>query len=167
MQQQHFKASMNRFVLTLITLLCLPFSAVSGESNPADMQQQIMAQIRDAQIVANVPPAAEFDSLLQRDLTSYFEQADSAGDLQLKYKLLRETPTQSGIAYPKYYLWAEARVEGQLISQGAMRVAAVEKRRFEVHQFLSATSIQQDPRAAAEVFPEALLGNIYELAGAK
>lgn len=164
--QQTFNKPARFSTLFLVALLSIPQAAVSEQGDAAGMDQ-VMAQIREAQIAAHVPSNAQFDSLLRRDLTNYFEGTETGGELQLDYQLLRETPTQSGIAHPKFYLWAQARSGDQVIKLGALRVAAIDRQRFEVHQFLSAATIRQDPQSAAEIFPKALLGNIYELAGAE
>jgi hypothetical protein len=53
-------------------------------------------------IEANVPEQKNFRTYLTRDLNSYFASASSQ-PVSVEYDLLRDYPTQTGIAYPKYY----------------------------------------------------------------
>jgi hypothetical protein len=61
--------------------------------------------IGESQIEGNVPPPEVFDTYMQRDLGTYL--CAGAKDCRVAYFLLRDGPTQTGIAYPKYYLWAK------------------------------------------------------------
>jgi hypothetical protein len=78
--------------------------------------------------------------------------------------LLRRQATQSGVAYPKFYLWIRTRsADGRSIS-GAVRVAAVEKQRFDVTDFLSAAEITAEPSRVGTVFPAPLVQGIIDRA---
>ncbi|KQV50348.1 hypothetical protein ASC95_13275 [Pelomonas sp. Root1217] len=71
--------------------------------------------------------------------------------------MLRDEPTQSGVAYPKYYAWVRYKVGVMKQQQGAVRLAAIDKLRFEVTDFLSAAVIKADSQAVERVFPRPLV----------
>src|SRR5215217_4004288 len=106
-------------------------------------------------IEANVPAEKEFRRFLIRDLESYFA-ATLGKPVGVDYELLRDAPTQSGISYPKYYSWVMISDGNKLISEGAVRVAAIDGLRFEVTDYLSKNDIRRDTQAVEKVFPEAL-----------
>jgi hypothetical protein len=87
--------------------------------------------------------------------------------MEVEYKLLRNGPTQSGTSYPKYYLWVKVRNSGILLHEGAARVEAIERKRFEVTNFLSREAIQTTPSEVGAVFPSALVPSVLSLAGVK
>ncbi len=124
--------------------------------------QRMMVEIQKSHIEANVPNKLNFEAYLSRDLNNYF--ASNEKTIEVNYELLRDEPTQSGVAYPKYYLWAVVRSDNQVIIQGAARVAAVEKTHFKIYEFLSKSEIRKNPKNAAKVFPRLLLSKIYKLA---
>jgi hypothetical protein len=118
-----------------------------------------LRELQRAHIEANVPPPAEFNRLLQRDLEAYFRER--RGDAsQIRFELLREGPTQSGVAYPKFYVWAQALVGGAVVEQGAVRLAAIERIRFEVTDYLSESSLRAEPGTMQQVFPAAVCDKI-------
>jgi hypothetical protein len=123
----------------------------------------MMAEIQKTHIEGNVPEEKDFNRLLERDLKKFFSA--SGKDVEVKYEFLRNGPTQSGVAYPKYYLWVNVSSGDKDLKQGAIRVAAIEKRYFEVTNFLSKSSINKQPSIATGVFPKLLLPRIYKLAG--
>jgi hypothetical protein len=100
---------------------------------------------------ANIPSAQEFDRLLRRDLQAYVDARIGANRI-VEYELLRDGPTQSGAAYPKYYVWVKASHLNRTVLAGAARVAAVDRARFEVTHFLSAEEINLSPSALQD-FP--------------
>ena len=106
----------------------------------------------------DIPPAAVFDSVLKHDLTAYFALRDS-GPISVSYQLLRDGPTITGIAYPKYYVWVLVRSGKRLVRVGAARVAAI-NRSFEVTNFVEAQEIVRDPAFVRSVFPAPLLEEI-------
>jgi hypothetical protein len=73
-------------------------------------QQPAFAQseLQRTHIEANVPPQDEFEALLQRDLLSFFKQAHGSTVTAVEVQPLRLGPTQSGVSYPKFYLWVKA-----------------------------------------------------------
>ncbi len=110
----------------------------------------------------DIPDAAVFNQTLQRDLESYFGRAESA-PVKVTFELLRDQPTITGIAYPKYYLWVEVRSTEGLLRVGAARVAAI-KRSFEVTNFVPAETINLDAGTVSSVFPAALVSDIAKRA---
>lgn len=135
----HYKGLLSIAVVTLCMAL--------GCTNP----------IADSHIEANVPKGKTFDEYLTRDLSSYF---CTTKDCRVEYEFLREGPTQTGISYPKYYLWVRCFTGGKLTAEGAVRVAAVDQKGFDVTDFLSAKEIVTSPDEAAGIFPAALLDKI-------
>lgn len=148
---------MNRTLSILLIALLFSGNSLAQEKSLADFQKA-MAEIQKSHVDGNVPPQSEFNAFLERDLRSYFKSS------KVTYEMLRNGPTQSGVAYPKYYLWVKAKLENKVTIVGAVRVAAIEKKRFEVFDFLSKLEIQKEPEIAAHTFPGALLPRIYELA---
>src|SRR5262249_12717365 len=104
----------------------------------------VISCIENSHIDGNVPPKGEFDRILRRDLESYFE---SQGHqlVTVEYELLRNGPTQAGIAYPKFYAWVRAHAEDAVLEQGAVRLAAIDRTRFRVTDFISEPDIRASP----------------------
>jgi hypothetical protein len=134
------------------TILALVLLAGQQSTDP-------LRDLQRAHIEANVPPPAEFNRLLQRDLEAYFPKR--RGDTSLvKFEMLREGATQTGVAYPKFYVWAQVSVAGAVVEQGAIRLAAIQRKRFEVTDYLSESSLRADPGAMSRVFPAAVCDRI-------
>ena len=68
-------------------------------------EQNLVQQIQESHIEGNVPPQDQFAALMQRDLDTYFTELYQK-KATVSWELLREGATQSGVANPKYYLWA-------------------------------------------------------------
>lgn len=111
---------------------------------------------QNSHIDGNAPDPAAFDTLLERDLKTYFE-AES-----VDFEFLRRAPTQSGVSLPKYYLWVRARLADGSTAEGAVRVAAIEKTQFEVTHFVARNEIEST--AIEKIFPQALLPAIRKRA---
>ncbi len=121
--------------------------------------QIVVAKIRGSHIESNAPSTSDFDAILARDLAAWFARRQGRPAVA-RFELLRRGPTQSGAAYPKYYVWVEVDTASASAVRGAVRVAAVERDRFEVLQFLSAEDIRERPDAMQSVFPAALIPEI-------
>jgi hypothetical protein len=107
---------------------------------------------------ANVPLQPAFDSLLRADLATYFT-SHLARDVKVDYELLRRGPTQTGIAYPKFYAWVRVQAGGT-VEEGAVRLAAKERTRFEVTHFIPEAEIRRAPQSLNTVFPPAVADSI-------
>ena len=124
--------------------------------------------LAQSHIDANVPDAKAFGTLMERDLRVYFEKAlDTKEKIHVQYQLLREGPTQTGIAYPKFYVWAKILSGNRILTEGAVRVAAVDRKQFNVTDFLGKDQIAAEPEKVKSVFPTALNEKILTLAAAK
>ncbi len=122
--------------------------------------------VQESHIIGNVPSPRLFEQFLRRDLLAYFKSSGFAGATAIEYQLLRKEPTQSGVANPKYYAWVKVFAGTTLQQEGAVRVAAVEQRFFEVTNFLSKIEILQRPDEAGKTFQAALVPAIVAHAGA-
>ena len=112
-------------------------------------------------IEGNVPEPHDIQKFLVRDVTKYLESRYQQS-FKVRCELLRDGPTQSGAAYPKYYAWVFARGSNgeRKELEGAARLAAVNKTHFEVTDFLAAEEVQARPDDVATVFPQALINDI-------
>lgn len=124
--------------------------------------QSAGTRIAESHIDANVPKTQEFDAYMKRDLASYL--CKSVDNCRVEYQLLREGPTQTGISYPKFYVWAVCSQQDKVLTEGAARVAAIDKRGFTVTNFVTRKEIQESPRRIQELFPAALVPNILKRA---
>jgi hypothetical protein len=123
--------------------------------------------LQQSHVEANVPSQQDFEAFLDRDLLAHFKGAGFPSATAVEAQLLRKEPTQSGVAYPKYYAWIKIKNGSQLLTEGAVRVAAIGQKRFEVTNFLSRKQIQSNSGEVATVFPGPLLSAIFSLAGSK
>jgi hypothetical protein len=117
--------------------------------------------LAESHIRANVPDEKDFDKFLKRDLEKYFKDTKQRS-VTVAYELLRDGPTQSGIAYPKFYAWVTVRDGTTVVDQGAVRVAAVQKKFFDVTHFVSEADIKRAPAALDEIFPLPVADKIRE-----
>jgi hypothetical protein len=129
--------------------------------------QTSFADIQQSHVTANVPPPEAFDPLLRCDLLAFFKHSTVPTATGVEYQLLRETSTQSGVAYPKYYLWVKILASSVVVQEGAARVAAIERKRFEITDFLAKSDVKAVPGTVGNVFPAALVRTVLSLAGAK
>lgn len=126
--------------------------------------QTLESEIANSHIRANVPEAKDFDALLRRDVASFFSTRAGKA-VRVEYRLLRNQPTQSGVAFPKYYAWVKVFVGDSLFEQGVIRLAAENRERFEVLNYLEASAIRANPVEAASIFPAPLVPTILAEAG--
>jgi hypothetical protein len=126
----------------------------------------VLQDIQRSHIEANVPGPTEFSRLLQRDLDSYFTKARGKTS-RVEYEMLRDGPTQSGVAYPKFYVWVRVFEGTSAIDQGAVRLAAIARREFQVTDFLSERTIRTDPKEIYQVFPAAVCDRINAKLGSE
>ena len=122
--------------------------------------------VAESHIASNVPGTNDFRPFLIRDLTAYLKPTH--GDkLTVDYELFRDGPTQSGVAYPKFYLWLRATNAEKAVIEGAVRVAAIEKKRFDVTDFVPRSEIVSHPEMLTRIFPQALIEKIHTKAGVR
>jgi hypothetical protein len=148
---------MNRIQLTLASLLILAGACTAS-------CQSIGDSIADSHVRANVPDAKDFDTFLMRDLESYFKDLKKK-NIGVEYQLLRDGPTQSGTAFPKFYCWVTITENGALVEDGAVRVAAMEKKRFGVYDYLARADIERDMDKVYQTFPRSVADKIKEKIG--
>lgn len=117
-----------------------------------------------AHIAANVPVGGDFDAFLIRDLTAYFVGQGICTPV-VTYELLRDGPTQSGVAYPKYYVWAKALSPNGSAVDGVFRVAAIDQTRFDITDFVSREQIVTQPDSLYQAVPAALFDVAVARAG--
>ena len=96
---------------------------------------------------------------MERDLEAFFSERVKE-PIKVTYEFLRDGPTQAGIAYPKFYVWVKVIRADKLIDEGAVRLAAIEKKYFTVTDFLSIAEIKSNPRAISKIFPRPVCDKI-------
>ncbi len=122
---------------------------------------QMPGDVAASHIQANVPQDKAFDEDMKRDLAAYL---CTNMDCHVEYELLRKGATQTGIAYPKFYVWVHGFQHGKEFTQGAARVAAVDGQQFHVTDFLSQDQIRTSPGQVGNVFPAQLVAGILDRA---
>lgn len=142
-------------ILTLLAAIMLCCSQAFAQS-----------RIQQSHIEANVPSTSEFRPLLERDLLAYFRASGTPSVTTVQFKLLREGPTQSGVSYPKYYAWVKALAGANALKEGAVRVAAIQRNRFEITHFIPLQEIKSNPSEIGSIFPAPLVPEVLSLAGA-
>jgi hypothetical protein len=113
---------------------------------------QSLRDIQASHIEANVPSSTDFEKFLQRDLSRYFSVTRKQKSLRVEFELLRDEPTQSGVSYPRFYAWVRVAGGKSPEDRGAVRLAAIEKKRFEVTDFLSEPRSIATPTASIPCF---------------
>ena len=141
--------------LSIAVLLLLVAGVVIARAQPQG------ESIAESHVRANVPDEKGFAKFLTRDLEEYFK-GPTRKTVTVEYELLRNGATQSGIAYPKFYAWVTVRDGATVITQGAVRVAAIEKKRFDVTHFVSEADIKRAPATLDEIFPKPVADKIRE-----
>ena len=147
---------MKQIQLALLVMLLL----MVGGSTVA-CQSSVIDSIAESHIDGNVPDEKDFDKFLKRDLAAYFKES-TGKDVVVEYELLRNAPTQSGIAFPKFYAWVKVKEKDNLIEEGAVRLAAMEKKRFGVTDYLKRSDIEKDVEQVYKVFPRPVGDKIKE-----
>ncbi|HTI69598.1 MAG TPA: hypothetical protein VMF06_06515 [Candidatus Limnocylindria bacterium] len=122
-----------------------------------------LREVAKSHITGNVPSVEEFRPFLIRDLAAYLKPQYGEG-LQIGYELLRKGPNQSGVAYPKYYLWLTFTNAQNTVVEGATRVAAIDHREFNITDFMPSSEINAEPGIVSRVFPKPLVSKILSLA---
>lgn len=137
-----------------LALLLVPGAAPVRAQFPDD-------SIAQSHIDGNVPPKAVFDKLLHRDLQRYF-QHNPRSPVKVEVEMLRDGPTQAGLSYPKFYVWVKVYRKGKLVEEGALRLAAVERKAFDVTSYFRKDQIKKDPEKLYQVFPAPVADRIKQ-----
>jgi hypothetical protein len=146
------------FATAALAVSCTASEPTHSRHASAEEQRAVFAEIRESHIAANVPDTRSFDRLLRRDLVAYFDGAT------VTFDLLRREPTQVGVGLPKFSVWVRAQMPGKVV-EGAARVAAAERERFDVVQFLTIQDIRADPTRVEKIFPRDVSAEICRRAG--
>lgn len=157
-----------RLLVAPITILLAASTAWAGEQqqpSTAEMEGMI-AKLHASHIAANVPPDAAFMKLLRRDVAAYLS-ANHLPSKSVSIEPLRKGATQSGVSFPKYYIWVRAGDDKGRRVEGAMRVAAIDRLRFEVTDFTQVDAIRSDPASLASIYPAVLIPSIRQHAGSE
>ncbi len=125
---------------------------------------QVIQDIQRSHIEANVPSSADFNRILQRDLENYFTKGNKK-KVHVEFEMLRDGPTQSGVAYPKFYAWVRILEGKSKLNEGAVRLAAIDRKKFEVTDFIGRSAIEAHPEALTQVFPAAVCEKIKSKIG--
>lgn len=108
----------------------------------------------------NVPDLEQFEQAMTRDLQSHFSELFKA-NVVVSHELLRDGPTQTGVAHPKFYLWVLIKNGDDVLDSGAVRVAAIGKFQFEVTHFMSYKRIKAHPQRLFAIFPKDVCHKIF------
>lgn len=141
-------ASNERGANNVMFFLLMIAVSLTGASQPG-LQTESVAE---SHIRANVPDEKNFDAFLKRDLEAFFK-AELGKAVTVQFELLRKGPTQAGVALPKYYIWVKVYQRTRLLEEGAARVAAAEKKQFDVVQYMTRDEIKQNPEKMYQIFP--------------
>ena len=146
---------MTKKLLFVFIFLCTFSAATARAQNDGPM-----AALRQGHIDANVPDQKDFDRILNRDITKYVtDKADK--DITVKVELLRDGPSQSGVALPKYYIWIEKRnAKGVLMEEAAARIAAINRDHFDVIQYYDRKRLETETDLVSKVFPQDVYAKI-------
>ncbi len=136
---------------------------IAAASATAACGQNGIAEIQKSHIDGNVPESTAFHAYLLRDVAAYFA-ANGMSKPAIKYMLFPKGSTQSGVALSKYYAWVSAVSDTAEVRVSAVRLAAIDRKTFEVTRFIRREGILAHPDAFARVLPDALLPAIRKSA---
>jgi hypothetical protein len=155
-----------------LSLLALGVASLSAEAKASktsisDEQRQAiisaMEEIRKANIARHVPSKSDFSRLLTRDVNHYFRKQFRGS--WTSSELLKEEPIQAGVGFPHFYLWVKVqRKRDGVITQGAIRLSAIDKKYFLVEDFITDKQIRANPALPNTIFPDSLCSTIVKKA---
>lgn len=143
---------MKRKLFIFVLFFCVSLASYIVINDSIKRPEDIFTTISRSHIQGNVPDEAEFDQILRQALIEFFSEAEKM-PVNVEYELLRKVPTQTGVATPKFYLWVKIMAQDKIIRQGAVRAAAVEKKEFDILQFVDVAQIKADPDIIRSIFP--------------
>jgi hypothetical protein len=133
-----------------------------GEQNSG----KTVEDVQRSHIEANVPAPSNFTRFLRRDLADYFAKVRRGHKPpKVDFEMLRDGPTQSGVSYPKFYLWVRVESGKTVDDRGAVRVEAIERTRFAITDFVSERAIRGDSIGLRRVFPGPVCEKIEQKIG--
>jgi hypothetical protein len=136
--------------ILMLVLMTVSIGAQTGE--------EVVRAIGQSHIDANVPDRKDFDAILKRDITAYMTDKGDK-EITVTVELLRDVPTQAGVALPKFYIWIEKRdAKGAVMEEAAARIAAINRDHFDVVQYYNKSRILKEPDLVSKVFP----ADVYE-----
>jgi hypothetical protein len=111
-----------------------------------------LRDVAQSHIDGNVPSQDSFLPFLRRDLTAYFDSVGLSSD-SIDFSPLRGGVSQTGIGFPKFYVWVRLLAGDSTLQEGAATVAAVQKQRFFVADYVLEHLIRSDPVSLDTIFP--------------
>lgn len=112
-------------------------------------------------ILPKVSQTVAFNDSLQEYLNEQF-QSNYEGNISVQFEFLREEATQTGNAYPKYYLWVIILDNAQLIDEGAIRLALLDQNTFEITHYITKSQMKEDPTSLEMIFPKEVVEYIKQ-----
>ncbi len=152
----------SRATLLALVLIGATGPAVAMEGS-GEHRVESSQDLQSSHIAAHVPAGGDFDALLIRDLAAYFVRQGISAPV-VTYEMLRDGPTQSGVSFPKYYVWAKATASDGSVVDGVARAAAIDRTHFEITDFVSREQIVTQPDSLDLVIPAALVDVTVERA---
>ncbi len=151
-----------RISAAFITLFISVSAPVTAQQTPSTAEmERMVAELQASHISANAPPDASFSKILDRDVRAYLA-AHRLPSGKVMIEPLRKGATQSGVSYPKYYIWIRATDAAKHHVEGAMRVMAIDRVRFEVTDFTLTNTIRTDPASLAAIYPSSIIPAIRQ-----
>jgi|GEM_PF-4328069 len=137
----------------------LPMKETNSTEYSQEEIQQATEDIRNSHIETNSPSEDNFAEFLKRDLELFFKKRYNK-EISVEFELLRDGPTQSGVAYPKHYAWIIIYSDNEKIEQGAVRLAAIDTKYFDITHFISRDQIKKDVDQIYSIFPSPVCDKI-------
>ena len=142
--------------MTLPTII-LGMAAILMGCNP-------LRDVADSHIDGNVPSQDSFLPILRRDLTAYFDSIGFNTD-SIDFSPLRGGVTQTGIGFPKFYVWIRLLAADSTVQEGAATVAAVQRQRFFVADYVPEALIRNGLVSLDTIFPKLVADSIRRKLG--
>lgn len=157
-------------MLTILSAEVIALLILSGENIKQwiDKTQEelrfasFMQKVHEGNISYHTPDSHNFHAFLSRDLTAYFREKYK--DCQTSYEMLKDEPTQFGLSFPHFYVWAKVTRKNSIITQGAVRLDGYRKEGFFVTDFYSVYKIRTNPKLI-EHFPPSIWEKAWQKAG--
>lgn len=129
-------------IIFSITLLSMIFYIYAGGLD-----------ISQGHIDANVPAPDVFNEILAESIDQYLMDEYNLTRPITEYKLLRDYPSQTGLAFPKYYAWISSKDKDDKVVIGVARLAAIDKDYFDITDFVDSKTITKNGSSELNAFP--------------